>query len=726
MMTSNISENINNILTMRQPALQRIVDVREQLVQIENVLAGIVDYGKSSKLTDEQKQKIESLPVNEVLKKTENLKKDLLKLKARFSRDTLNIGVIGRARQGKSRLLQSLTGLSRREIPNADGMHCTGVRSRINHCKDIETYAEVDFYSEDSFLSEIISPYFKELGLGNPPRSIEEFSVKEITMAEKIETSVDRAKFEHLKKYQDCLASYRSLLNQSAPLRINKEEIPKFITQYDPDDPKVAYFNYLAVREAKIFCAFPDDEVGKIAVVDMPGLGDTGIGDEERMVSTLGEEIDFILFVRMPKSTGDYWADVDVKLYDIANRALQGTSLETWSFQIINALDDGSNRRNCEDLRETISSHHLKVAKTLVVNCADSTEVQEAVLPPALDYIARHIKLIDQRFMQNAEKDIVELKKSLVDLAQQARQNDFLSVGANEHGVFSNLFRDFWDEKLTINLESMRIELWQNRQQKDPNLEAALEKAYAEAKEQTGIPSTEEIRKKAMQKGAINRAYYDLLDVVRITLSEKFQSQLDVSLDLSVNKVKSNITNIFSDAGLRSLAEDDSVSLLNKIMSLIEGNPNHASNQGMQKIYQGFKDLIEFKLYYRGLAQPRIRKHLDSLTAPRVGITGAQRAPDLGENPSEDMIAEMLQELQSEALYKINEELQDLLWEPSMSAFSIVEEFLDCVLRAEDVESSWRTFLWDHREKIWTDEFQWQQLITKLCEYSESSNLALT
>ena len=51
----------------------------------------------------------------------------------------------------------------------------------------------------------------------------------------------------------------------------------------------------------------------------MPGLGDTGIGDEDRLVRTLGQEIDFILFVRMPKITGDYWADVDVQLYDVAN-----------------------------------------------------------------------------------------------------------------------------------------------------------------------------------------------------------------------------------------------------------------------------------------------------------------------------------------------------------------------------------------------------------------------
>lgn len=87
-------------------------------------------------------------------------------------------------------------------------------------------------------------------------------------------------------------------------MRITREEIPKFVTQYDPNESKIAYFNYLAVQEVRIFCPFPDENVGKIAVVDMPGLGDTGIGDADRLVDALGQDIDFILFVRMPKHTG--------------------------------------------------------------------------------------------------------------------------------------------------------------------------------------------------------------------------------------------------------------------------------------------------------------------------------------------------------------------------------------------------------------------------------------
>ena len=721
----NIQHKINEILATRKPLVEGITAVLEQVQDIENIVSDIISYSskEDSNLTDEQQASISALPIEDFLKKTAYIKQDLNTLQARFHRNTLNIGVIGRARQGKSRLLQSLTGLSRREIPDADGTHCTGVRSSICHQPGIETYAEVYFYNESNFLKEVIAPYFYELSIGSPPKSINEFKTKSLVLNENVKSAVDLSKLEHLKKYQSLLDDYSALLSQKSPLRISKEDIPKYITQYDLDDSTIAYANYLAVREVQIFCSFPDENVGKIAVVDMPGLGDTGIGDEDRLVKTLGQDIDFILFVRMPKQTGDYWADVDVKLYDIANRALQGTSLETWSFQIINELADGSNQRNCRDLQESIANYHLKVAQSIVVNCADSEAVQNAVLPSALEHIAKYIKMLDQRFIQSSEQSLIDLKDSLSNLEKQASITVGISSGT-ENSAFNHLFKDFW-KKMVLNLEKLRIELWNHRQQKDPNLAEALERAIAEAKADTGIPDIEEIREKAMLMGDLNKPYYTLLDTVRVTLTEKFQSQIDNNLKISIDEVKNKIAGIFAYAGLQSLTEQSGPQLLQEICKLIEQSADYRTDSGMQKIHCGFTDLVTFELYYRGLAQPRIRKHLDYLIAPSEGIAREQCAPDLGPNPTSETIAEILHTLHSEALYKISEELEDLLWEPSMSALAITEEFVDSVLRAEDIETSWRNFLWEHREKIWMNQFSWRHLITKLSEYLKPKNLTL-
>lgn len=723
MNTIDVKQSIADIIKTREPLVQRFDSMIGNVDELLGVLREIPVYAtqEAHRLSNEQKLGIQQLPTTSLITHAAGIREELKNLKSRFGRGTLNIGVIGRARQGKSRLLQSLTGLSAKEIPDGDGMHCTGVRSSIFH-QNGETYAEVYFYTESEFLQQVIQPYYDQLQLGVRPLSLDEFSSRQLEG--NAATAVARAKLEHLKKYQEHLQRYCHLLNSSSPLRIAKEDISKFVTQYDPEDSSVAFYNYLAVKEVRIFCSFPNENVGKISVVDMPGLGDTGIGDEDRLVRTLGQEIDFILFVRMPKNTGDYWADVDVQLYDVANRALQDASLEAWSFQVLNRLNDSSNSRNCSDLQETIGVHHLRVAQVIIANCADTNDVQSKVLAPALQHIGTHIAALDQRFLQSCESHLSDLKIQLDAFLKQASQV-VSSGGAKEYSVFQNLFKDFWDDKLTLGLELLRIDLWDKRQAKDQNLESALNKAHEDAKQHTGIPEIEEIKKQSMRKGSINKAYYDLLDVVRVTLSDNFQSQLDKSLQESVDSVKMRVAKIFIESGLDSLADKNGIEMLAHIFSLLEENLDRPTDAGMQKIHRGFNDLLEFRLLYRGLVQPRIRKHLDNLTAPREGIGGDRRAPDLGDNPSAELISEVLYTLHGEALYKIDQELRDLLWEPSMAAFAIIEEFLDCVLRAKNVESSWSNFLYDHREMIWCQEFRWQHLLSRVKQFAQPSTLSL-
>ena len=58
--------------------------------------------------------------------------------------------------------------------------------------------------------------------------------------------------------------------------------------------------------------------------------------------------------------------------------------------------------------------------------------------------------------------------------------------------------------------------------------------------------------------------------------------------------------------------------------------------------------------------------------------------------------------------------LKDLLCEPSQAAFAIVEEFLDRIFRAADVESEWQIFLYEVRSLVWRDEFEKMGDHTKL------------
>src|SRR3954452_2856087 len=80
--------------------------------------------------------------------------------RARVSRHTVNIGVSGRARNGKSTLLQSLSGLDDEQIPTGRGQPVTAVRSRIFH-SDTARSARLTMHNTVSFCAEVVGPYFQ-------------------------------------------------------------------------------------------------------------------------------------------------------------------------------------------------------------------------------------------------------------------------------------------------------------------------------------------------------------------------------------------------------------------------------------------------------------------------------------------------------------------------------------------------------------------------------------
>jgi ATPase subunit of ABC transporter with duplicated ATPase domains len=130
---------IGKIIQQRQPFVQRIEQVehklkesQENLKELENLRISLIP-----KLDDPIVLELfKKLSLDDLQKLIDEDLRALQKLKRRFKRSTLNIGVVGRARQGKSRFLQSVSGLTRSEIPDGDREHCTGVRSTIYHKQD--------------------------------------------------------------------------------------------------------------------------------------------------------------------------------------------------------------------------------------------------------------------------------------------------------------------------------------------------------------------------------------------------------------------------------------------------------------------------------------------------------------------------------------------------------------------------------------------------------------
>ena len=146
----NIQKTIDLILNTRD---SKRTSISNLVTNIDNLKDSLEDF-KSLKyhLKEKHNEEFNNLNLDEITFDIEKLSSEASKMSKRFARDRINIAVVGEARQGKSRLLQSISGLTRVEIPDGNGQHCTGVKSIIKNTKDTLKEAEVHFFSEETFL----------------------------------------------------------------------------------------------------------------------------------------------------------------------------------------------------------------------------------------------------------------------------------------------------------------------------------------------------------------------------------------------------------------------------------------------------------------------------------------------------------------------------------------------------------------------------------------------
>ncbi|NET41525.1 hypothetical protein [Okeania sp. SIO2B3] len=420
-MVTDISSKIKSIIEKRQPLAKRVEKVEthltflqqhiQQLIkQRNNFLPELNDAQTSAKLQEINLEKIEA-----------DIRTNLTtisKLKARFSRHTLNIGVVGRPRQGKSKFLQTLTALTPNEIPDGSGQHCTGVMSIIYHQPEVEkTKGKVYPHSPQSLLEEVIKLYYEDLSLGTVAQDFEDFINRGLpALPSNITNKVDQAKYEYLKRYKEHYPKYKDLLNKKPIVPITQEKIREYVAQDDVDGKQV-YYNYLAVKKVEIESKFPHSDMGQIAVVDLPGLGDTGVGDVERMIKVLSEDVDFALFMRKPTAGGDSWhPDADIDLYDKAQKGIPTIPLSRWSFLILNKTapnsKQGDNSNNCQDLLNALPNTTMEFANCIIADCANKEETAN-VLEKILQYLTENITELDHKYALTFENKLIQLSKNL-------------------------------------------------------------------------------------------------------------------------------------------------------------------------------------------------------------------------------------------------------------------------------------------------------------------------
>ncbi len=732
-------KQIEQIIKQRVPLVARIKTVEENLDQLAAELVTLEQFRHrlmpvvNNPLAKDFLNSFDFLLLRG--KVTENLTQ-LELLRKRLSRDTLNIGVVGLMGQGKSTFLQRISGLADDVIPAKKGGACTAVRSTIYH-NEGETYAEVILHSEESFLKEVIGPYYQELGLGVVPETLGDF-IKPLPATNfGGSNSTLESMYEHLRgDYHDNLHHYKHLLERGSPrkIKVAKEEIDKYVSQPRDEKGKLTNFDHLPVREVKIFCNFPNQDVGKVALVDVPGLGDTRLGDEQLILETLGQEVDLVLFIRRPDPLRYGWEKRDTDLYKTAYQALE--NLENRSFMILNHVTgNNDNLEACLKHQATYRDKHLNVVESKVANCADDGEANQ-VLDLVLDYLASKITTLDYEYARTYQDSLNQLQKSLSDQLNQASQDwtqKMHEADVTEMAKFLRLFNELWGS-LTVSLEDLLYEI-DAEQESDESENNDFKNQAATVIEKcqldSGLPTIEEIMRRKADLGDWSSTFNRYLHDIRTHLTQHFEA-MDTGLNNSVEQVKNRVTDVLREqANLGSLLRLRNLSGTEFLKAMVE-----EIDERLPNLKQAFKSLYKFEMSYKANLRYMIRPLLNNLNPNRANvqistISGGE-SPETRKKMAQE-IFDHLEALHGEAVFRCETNLDNIYSEPGKAAFYEVEDFVDRVLRSKNVKEEWQIFISQYKASIWPKEYgqdkdsihreEWLTLVEQTAEVNKSEKL---
>jgi len=420
-----IKDQIQRILDGRK---QKVDALKEKKLLLQTIRADLKAcnelYEQAEQIENEKLRKqymafFSQVQTNCVMEKVTELSSRIDAVIRSMSRDTINIGTVGKARQGKSKFLQSVSGLGNQVIPAYDGSFCTGATSVIHNDENMrpgEVRAVLTFRSRE----DIVDTVQTYLNLINPDYlngqrlqydDIMMINIPQLKMSIEEGNSKKSKNLKHLREILNNFSEFCELLG-SAPITLtNPEEIECYVAKNNGreiDDPEYKQFYYYwAVLQADIYCRLHTD-CGKIKLVDTVGLLDTQLGVEESMLRTVEQECDAAIVITQPISEDD---QNDNDLYDILRKHFEKRNTELWLFYLSNHYI-GRNDKAASIFANAIDNGNFAVAaygsgskrsKCQVINCSNPRQVEEELMIPVLTELVQNIDAIDRAYLEEVD-----------------------------------------------------------------------------------------------------------------------------------------------------------------------------------------------------------------------------------------------------------------------------------------------------------------------------------
>lgn len=466
--THELAERVDSILGARRgllPAVQREVDAaKRRRADVERLVALLREL-KSVEKDQDALQRIDgALEDLDRLLATFAVREEVLSaLQVRFSRDTVNIGVSGEARVGKSTTLQKFSGLTDKQIPTGKGLPVTAVRSEIVNSKNER--AEVTFRDPKTFVAEYVHPLLEIVNNHlDAPIEVESLvGLRNAKFPETLGSNVDSISTDSLSRLLDAQASidtYEAFLTGSVE-QVPLEDLRNFVaypSKKDLDAEKATGSppnrSYIAVRSVKIFCSFPRLAGVKIGLVDLPGLGEIGASVADMHLQGLEDGVDQIFAIMRPTDAEGYAKKGIASNIDHLRRIQPGIrrrgDLITAGINVTEGLSETVETLK-GDFERRINSASFDAIEVLEYSAVDDSSVAD-LFSALLKKIGERLPTMDQEVFAYAlasearEADVhgtlMALNRTLTELLRLIPIPDKILLKQIDH-IASDLIHDF-------------------------------------------------------------------------------------------------------------------------------------------------------------------------------------------------------------------------------------------------------------------------------------------
>jgi hypothetical protein len=633
-------------------------------------------------------------------------------VQARMSRPTVNIGVSGQARVGKSQFLQTVSGLEEEQIPTGADVPVTAVRSRIYHI-DRPARAAVVLHTFDSFRTEVLEPYHRKLGLPPPPENPNGF--RSMPYQESPDWDPEqRGLFRRLREMQVAFPHYESLLRGGEqdvhPLSRLREYIAYPTAAAQASNPERLY---LAVREARIECKFPRVEVENLALTDLPGLGELAAEVEGHHVDGLRNEIDLVLLIKRPMEGAAFWTAADGRALTLLDQS-RGAVKRSGDFVFI-----VNNQGGCSPSRVTAMLGEIRQSandgqdgkhyQVLSCDAKDQASVFSDVIQPVLEHLSTRLAVMDAEVLADANEQArltaQPLKAIIADLLSELRTY----IGPNASEKLDQLIEQLHDG-VAIELRKLLDELESETrsEERDAQLVDAVVTAFDRAVDgvDRGFGEGQEawlqtVTNTMIRDRGCGRAVDRELNRARVFVSDQYAG-IDVYLESRVARLWDDVATILN----HHLGDLLGGATGKEALALFAAKLREAE-PACDVLASAVDDLLGLELRYWNQFHPRVRSKLSPLE-PIRRLGGGKVEPQVVVSPDAigaRALHKRLNDLVELAAYGIRMALLDESAQPARVLHAATERFDDSFIRSGGAETEFTRLGRSYKVDVWPQEF---------------------